>query len=245
MGTLLLLHAFPLNARMWESQLTSCAGQGWRAVAPHWRGLQRQEEVDDSFDGMAGSVADLLKALQIDAPVVCGVSMGGYLAFSLVRRLPHAIRALVLCDTRAEADTPQGREGRVRMLAMLQDRGVAAVADEMMPRLLGETTRRTNPALIVQVRALALANRAAGIAGVITAMMTRDDSTPMLPAIACPTLILAGDEDVITPPAISEAMHRAIAGSQLVVLEGVGHLPSLEQPRRFADALSPFLAGLR
>lgn len=242
-GTLLCLHAFPLNARMWEPQL-SLAQAGWRVVAPHWRGLQDADSPAESFDVMAESVVDLLGALAISRAVVCGVSMGGYLAFALLRRAPQLVRALVLCDTRAEADAPQARDGRLRMLATLSEKGVAAVADEMIPRLLGETTRQTRPEIAASVRQLALTNRREGVAGVINAMMTRADSTPLLSTIACPTLILVGDEDVITPPAMSETMHRAIPHSALAVFKQTGHLPNLEQPERFNSTLTGFLASL-
>ena len=243
LGTLLLLHAFPLNARMWEPQL-ALARAGWRIIAPHWRGVQDDGPPAQSFDEMADAVVELLASLGEAAPVVCGVSMGGYLAFALLRRAPGLARALVLCDTRAEADPPQAREARLQMLATLRDRGVAAVADEMIPRLLEETTRRSHASVGERVRAMALTNRPAGVAGIITAMMTRPDAVPQLAAIRCPTLILVGDEDVITTPAMSRSMHEAIPGSQLTVFEQVGHLPNLEQPEQFNEALSAFLARL-
>lgn len=241
-GALLCLHAFPLNARMWEAQQPLVA-HGWRILAPHWLGLQRQQPEANSFDEMAMAVLTLLDRLQVERPVVCGVSMGGYLAFALLRQRPSLARGLVLCDTRAEADPPQAREGRLKMLTLLEQQGVAAVAEEMMPRLLGETTRRTRPEVVERVRQLALSNRAAGVAGVITAMMSRADSTGMLAAIDCPTLIAVGEEDVITPLETSRAMHAAIPGSRLVVFERTGHLPNLEQAERFNDAVSHFLVN--
>lgn len=228
---------------MWEPQLT-LAQAGWRVVAPHWRGLQDPDPPAESFDAMAASLVELLSSLAIPRAVVCGVSMGGYLAFALLRRAPQLARALVLCDTRAEADAPQAREGRLRMLATLDEQGVGAVADEMIPRLLGETTRQTRPDVAGRVRALALTNRREGVAGVINAMMIRADSTPLLPTIACPTLILVGNEDAITPPAMSDAMHRAIPGSELVVFERTGHLPNLEQADTFNATLARFLTSL-
>lgn len=242
-GTLLCLHAFPLNARMWEPQL-SLAASGWRVVAPHFPGVQDEQDAHASFDTVAAAVVDLCVRLGVDAPVVCGVSMGGYLSFALLRRARELVRALVLCDTRAEGDPPQAREGRLKMLATLRDRGVPAVADEMIPRLLGETTRQHRPAVAEQVRNIAVSNRSEGVASILTAMMTRDDSVALLPTITCPTLIIVGREDVLTPPAMSEAMHHAIAGSVLDIFEHTGHLPNLEQPERFNATLSRFLDGL-
>jgi len=241
LGTLLCLHAFPLNARMWEPQL-SLAASGWRIIAPHFPGLQDDQDSQGSFDVVAAAVVDLCESLAIDAPIVCGVSMGGYLSFALLRRARALVRALVLCDTRAEADPPQAREGRLKMLATLRERGVDAIADEMIPRLLGATTRQHQPAVAERVRSLALSNRPDGVAGVLTAMMTRQDATALLPTIACPTLIIVGSEDILTPPSMSEAMHAAIGASELVILDQTGHLPNLEQPQRFNTTLSRFLA---
>ncbi len=240
-GTLICLHAFPLNARMWEPQLTLSTA-GWRVIAPHFPGVQDNQDAEGSFAVAAAAVVDLCERLGVDAPAVCGLSMGGYLAFALVRRARGLVRALVLCDTRAEADTPQAREGRLTMLATLRERGVAAIAEEMIPRLLGDTTKQHRPAVAERVRSLALSNQRDGIAGVLTAMMTREDAVALLPTIGCPTLIIVGSEDVLTPPPMSEAMHRAIGGSELVIVERAGHLPNLEQPERFNAVLSRFLA---
>ena len=241
-GTLVLLHAFPLHAGMWEPQL-ALVSEGWRIVAPHLRGMDggHGETPQSSFDDVAGSVVDLLDGLHIDRAVIGGVSMGGYLAFALHKWAARYFAGMVLADTRPEADSPQAVDGRQRMLALLRERGSAAVADEMIPRLLGETTRRTRPDLVERVRSMVLANPPDAIAGALTAIMTRGDSTPLLSTIECPVLIIVGDEDVVTPPSISRDMHRAIAGSELVTISNAGHLSSLEQPGPFNAALSRFL----
>jgi len=127
------------------------------------------------------------------------------------------------------------------MLALVREKGAAAVADEMLPKLLSDEAREHHPELVARTRALMLANSADAIAGAITALMTRPDSTPLLQTIHCPTLILVGDRDVVTPPPLSEGLHAAIAGSELVVIAGAGHLSSLEQPAAFNAALARFL----
>jgi 3-oxoadipate enol-lactonase len=241
-GTLVLLHAFPLNARMWQSQL-GLAAHGWRVVAPHLRGFDDDgiEVAATSVDDYAGDVIDLLDSLHVEEAVIGGLSMGGYAAFAILRHAPRYVRGLILADTRSQADTPEGIEGRKRMLQLLSDKGPSGVVDEMLPKLLGATTRASQPALADRVRALALSNSAAAIAGGIRALMTRPDSTPLLSTIRCPTLIIAGEEDTLTPPALSEEMHRAIAGSELVTVPAAGHLSSLEQPDAFNSALASFL----
>jgi pimeloyl-ACP methyl ester carboxylesterase len=141
-------------------------------------------------------------------------------SFALLPLAARYVKGLILADTRSQADTPEGVAGRTRLLQLVQDKGPSAVADEMVPKLLGETTRATRPAVVEQVRSLALASSADEIAGAIRALMTRPDSTPLLAAIHVPTLIVVGDEDTLTPPSAAEAMHHAIAGSELVRIPG-------------------------
>jgi len=241
-GTLLLLHAFPLNARMWEPQL-ALAESGWRIIAPQYRGMDGGDgdPPATSVDDYAADIIDLPDALHIEDAVVAGLSMGGYVAFALLRHAATYVRALVLADTRSQADTPEAVEGRKRMIALVRDKGAAAIADEMVPKLLGETTRRTRPQVESRVRSLILPSSSAGISGALTAIMTRPDSTPLLSTIHVPTLIIVGAEDTLTPPAMSQDLQRAISGSRLEVIPEAGHLASLEQPAAFNAELGHFL----
>lgn len=243
-GALILLHAFPLNARMWEGQL-GLASRGWRVVAPHVGAADGggPDRAPDAvrMDDYAADIIDLLDALRIEDAVFCGLSMGGYLAFAVLRRAAHYVRALVLADTKAEADGPEALDGRRSMLALVQKDGVEAVADAMVPKLLGETTRAEHPEVAAHVRSLILSNPQESIVGSIHALMSRADSTELLAAIHIPTLILVGDEDVVTPPSTAEAMHAKIAGSELVRVPAAGHLTNLERPDVFNAALTRFL----
>jgi 3-oxoadipate enol-lactonase len=241
-GNLILLHAFPLSAHMWEGQLEH-AERGWRVIAPHLRGFDgaTADPAASSVDDYAADVIDLLDALHIQEAVVGGLSLGGYLAFAILRLAPRYVQALILADTRSQADTPEAIQGRERMIQLVEARGPAAIADEMIPKLLGETTRRQRTDIVDKVRALVLSNSTAAIAGAIRALMTRPDSTPLLSTIHCPTLILVGDEDTLTPPALAEQLHSGIAGSERVVIPAAGHLSNLEQPAAFNAALARFL----
>jgi 3-oxoadipate enol-lactonase len=227
---------------MWEPQL-ALAERGWRVIAPQFRGFDGgdHDPPASSVDDFAGDVIDLLDALHIHEAVIGGLSMGGYVALAMFRHAHRYFRGLVLADTRAEADTLEGVEGRKRMLALVREKGPSAVADEMVPKLLGATTRATRPDLVERVRALALANAADAIAGAVTALMTRPDSTPLLSSIHCPTLIIVGDEDVVTPPPLSDTLHKGIAGSELSVIPRSGHLSSIERSDVFNDTLARFL----
>ena len=242
-GTLILIHAFPMNARMWDGQ-QSLAARGWRVIAPDLRGMGSGGEQDPeatSMDDYAGDVIDLLDGLHIEEAIIGGLSMGGYVTMALFRHAPRYFRGMILADTRAEADTPEGVEGRKKTMALLREKGARVLADDLEPKLLGGTTRAERPAVVSLWRELVLANSDRGMTGAITALMTRPDSTPLLSSIHCPTLIIVGDEDAITPPALSEAMHKRIAGSELVVIPKAGHMTNLETPNSFNAALGAFL----
>lgn len=247
LGTLVLLHAFPLGARMWEPQY-ALADCGWRIVMPQFRGFDcTRSDVPEaaSLEDYAQDVADLLETLAVKRAVIGGLSMGGYVALELFRRVPHVFSGLVLADTRAEADAPEARTNRVRMIALAADHGPSAIADEMVPTLLGPTTRTSAPAIEDRVRALILANHPSAIQAALRAMMSRPDSTPLLPSIDVPTLIIVGEDDALTPPPMSATMAEAIPKAELVYLPAAGHLSSLEQPQPFNAALASFLARLK
>ena len=246
-GTLVLLHAFPLGARMWEPQHT-LAEQGWRIVMPQFRGFDcTKSDVPEaaSLEDYARDVADLLETLAVDRAVVGGLSMGGYVALELYRHAPQLFSGLVLADTRADADSPEARANRARMIELAGARGAVAIADEMVPKLLGDTTRRSGPAIEDRVRALILSNHPSAIQAALRSMMARPDSTPLLSSIALPTLVLVGEEDALTPPPLSASMAAAIRHAELVHVALAGHLSSLEQPQAFNAALANFLARLR
>jgi pimeloyl-ACP methyl ester carboxylesterase len=193
------------------------------------------------MDDCAADVVDLLDALHVEDAVIGGLSMGGYIAFALFRHAPRYFRGVILADTRPQADSPEAVEGRKRLLAVVREQGPGVVADQLLPKLLGETTRRNNPDLVARVRELIQSNSAGAIAGAISALMSRPDSGPLLSSIHCPTLILVGEEDELTPPALSRDMQQAIGGAELVVIPGAGHLSNLEQPDAFNAALARFL----
>lgn len=250
-GALILLHAFPLNAYMWGRQL-ELASHGWRVVAPHYRGIDDPRSPTRepgrggrppaaTVDDQAADIIDLLDALHIEDAVIGGLSMGGYVAFALFRRAPTYFRGLVLADTRSQADTPEGREGRTKMLDLVHTRGPEGVADDMLPKLLGAQTRATRPDVVAEVRSMILSNTPEWIASAIGVLMSRPDSTPLLTSIRVPTLIIVGEEDVLTPVSSAEEMHSRIVGSDLVRIPGAGHLSNLEQPDAFDTGLARFL----
>jgi len=244
-GTLVLVHGFPLNTDMWQPQL-EMAARGWRIVVPALRGFgpspeARKDPRAASVDDYAGDIIDLLDKLHIKDAVICGLSMGGYIAFAMHRHAATYFRGLVLADTKSQADTPEAVSGRKGMQQLVRDKGPGAVADALLPKLLCDATRATKPAVVENLRTQITTNSVEAIVGALDALMTRPDSTSMLPALRIPVLIVVGDQDAITPPPLSEQMHHDIPGSQLVVIRDAGHMSNMEQPAAFNEALGGFL----
>jgi pimeloyl-ACP methyl ester carboxylesterase len=244
---LLLIHAFPLGAGMWEGQLNALP-PGWRLIAPDLRGFggSTMREPDDtpSMDDYAADIVDLLRSLNITTAVIGGCSMGGYAAMAIVRHAPALVRALVLIDTRATADTSEGRSNRRGMLALLEREGPSGVARDMMPKLLGKTTLDERPDVEPFVRRLVKQQSAAALKGGILRMMERPDSTAALEQLKVPMLIIVGEEDALTPPEDAQKMAALNTRAQLSVIPRAGHLPSLEQPEAFNTELRRFLSAL-
>ena len=246
--TLMLIHAFPLSADMWLPQLAKVP-PGWRFIAPDIRGFRGAGPAFEdaslagaTMDDYADDVIALMDHLDVARAAVAGLSMGGYVAMALAARAPERLTHLILADTRMTADTPEGRAGRDTMKADVERSGPRVVADAMLPKLVGETTKRDQPDLADAVRHLIEMNRAEAIASAIDALKSRPDRTGMLSKIAVPSLVICGAEDVITPPADSEAMARTIPGATLEVIARAGHLSNLEQPAAFSAALQAFLS---
>jgi pimeloyl-ACP methyl ester carboxylesterase len=240
-----LIHAFPLNADMWRPQLERVP-DGWRFIAPDMRGFGPDAAGNPgaiSLDDMAGDVATLLDQLVIDTAVIGGLSMGGYITFALFKRAPERFTGMILADTRAQADTPEGLEGRRKTIAVARAEGPAGVASSLLPKLLGKTSSARRPEVTTTVRAMMERSTTEGIVAAVEAMMDRPDRTSELPGISCPTLVIVGEEDVVTPVADAVAMQNQIARSRLVILPEAGHLSNLEVPDGFTLALGDFLSS--
>ena len=241
----IFIHAFPLNQTMWNDQLTGLRGT-CRAITLDLRGFGRSGFASGahSIEQMALDVRGLMNKLGIERAVLVGLSMGGYVTFAFFRNHPECVQALVLADTRATADAQDARERRIKSAERAERDGSTAIADDMVPLLLGRSSRATRPDLIARTREMIEANSPAGIAAAQRAMAARRDSTDLLAAINLPVLVIVGSEDSLTPVAEAESMHQALRGSRLEIIEGAGHLSNLEQPRLFNTALSDFLQAL-
>jgi pimeloyl-ACP methyl ester carboxylesterase len=241
----IFLHAFPLNQTMWDDQVTALRS-ACRAITLDLRGFGRSgfASFPHSIEEMASDVRALMKVLGIDRTVLVGLSMGGYISLAFYRSYPECVLAMVLADTRATADTEEARERRFKSAEKAEREGSTAIADDIVPQLLGRSTLSTRPDLIARTREMVEANSPAGIAAAQRAMAARRDSMDLLVAMNLPALVIVGSEDSLTPVAEAETMHTAIGGSSLRIIKGAGHLSNMEQPHQFDTALGEFIQPL-
>lgn len=241
----IFLHGFPHRRSLWAPQLAALSSHV-RCIALDLRGFGESTVAPPySMDQYADDVAGFMDALGIQRAVICGLSMGGYVAFSMWRRHRERVHSLVLADTKATADSEEAREKRRAMAQLARERGSTAVADALLPGMVGKHTRETSPQVVDSVyRMLASAN-VAGIVGALEALRERPDSTATLPTIDVLSLVVVGEDDVLTPVADAEAMHRSIYGSRLRVLAQAGHVSNVERPAAFNQVVSEFLATAR
>ena len=228
-----LLHGFPLSRAMWEPQVTG-VGSIYRIIAPDLRGHGDSPAPEGVYtmDEMADDVIELLDTLHLDGPVVLGgLSMGGYVALSMMARYPQRIRALMLMDTRAGADTPDAAQKREEMAqAVIAAGNPGPAVEAMVPRLFARKTLEERPERVEPLRAAMERNTARGIAGALRGMAVRPDRRGELAAIRVPTLVLVGEEDVLTPPSEAQALADGITQARLEVVPEAGHMAPYENP---------------
>ena len=242
--TLLLIHGFPLDSRLWDAQIAGLSA-GVRVIAPDLRGSGKSDVPPGpySVDRYAGDLVGLLDALAIRSAVVAGLSMGGYIAFALWRRHPERVQALVLADTRAEPDSPQARANRDASAVRVREIGPAAFAEEMLPRIMAPSNLE-DPRIRGRALRMMTAQPADGLVGALGALRDRPESRDLLPGITVPALVIVGREDSLTTPADARAMAGAIPAAWIAEVPHAGHLSPLENPRAFNAALRAFLGEL-
>ena len=245
---LLLVHGFPLNHAQWENQFLHYAAS-CRVIAPDLRGLggSRMTGNDEviTMEQHADDLNLLLDELHITEPVIfVGLSMGGYVAWQMVKKYPQRLRGLVLCDTRVAADTPEQAKARHQLADETLETGTSLKIEEvMLPRLLPAAA---DPSAVEAIRQMARSSSPAGLAAVLRGMAARPDVTDLLPSIKVPTLAICGELDVISPPAEMGAWISKIPHSRFVILPAVGHMTPLEAPHAFNQLLTeslPWLTG--
>ena len=241
---LLLVHGWPHDHTMWEGQLGGLAPYA-RVLAPDLRGVGGSTVRGPyTIDQYADDLIAFLDSLGIARAVVCGLSMGGYIAFAMLRRHGDRIRGLVLADTRATADTDELRANRAKQIALIEQEGMTALAERQLQPTLARSTIERHAQLVDTVRRMMASVPPEGAIGALRAMAERPDSTPLLEAIDVPTLVVGGAEDTITTPDVLRRMAASIPKSRVEILEQSGHLCPLERPAAFNHVVSEFLGTL-
>ena len=234
---LLLIHAFPLDARMWDPQVRAFRGRV-PVVAPNLPGFGGTALPSGTLS-MAAAAQTCIRAMdeaEMDRAVVCGLSMGGYVAFELWKAAPERVAGLVLANTRSQADSPESAEARRRLADRLYQEGNVLVGSP--PPLISE---RASGTLRDQVLAWISDQSPTAIAAAALAMASRRDWTPSLASIDVPTMVITSDLDQLIPADVTMPMADEIPGAQLHVIEGAGHLSNLEGPGRFNELLGEHL----
>jgi len=239
----LLLHGFPFDKSMWSDQLEAVTAAGFRAVAPDLRGLGETKLTGEisTMDDMARDSAALLDDLHIDRAIVCGLSMGGYVAFEFVHLFPSRVNGLVLAGTRAPADNEQEKAGREQQVQTMLRAGMVPISIATLPKLLAERTRAERPDVVKRVRAMITGAHPKGAAAAQRGMAARRDYTADLSNIKAATLIIVGREDPIRPISDAEFMHERIPNSRLEIIEDAAHMTNVEKPEVFNRLLVDFL----
>ena len=238
----LFLHAFPLSLGMWDDQ--DALASRYRIIRFDARGFGGSDVGDAilTMDRIADDAAVLIERLRLGPVILAGCSMGGYAALAFAQKHASLLRGLVLVDTRAGADSPEARKGRGDLAAKVMKEGPQAALDAFLPKVAGETTKESRADVMARLKDMMLATSPQGISDGLHGIAARPDSTPFLREISVPTLVVCGEEDVITPRAEAEALQRGIKGAELAMIPKAGHLPSMETPEAFNAVLQAFLS---
>jgi pimeloyl-ACP methyl ester carboxylesterase len=242
---LLLIHGFPLDRTSWAGQVRGLAEVA-RVIAPDLRGFGESATPPGTvtMDAYADDLLGLLDALAVQSAIIAGLSMGGYIALAFYRRTPERVRGLILADTKAGPDSPEGRMGRDDSIVLARTMGAGAIGDQMLPKMLTPRTVAERVDVAKGVRTMMAWQPVAGVVAALEAMRDRPDSTPTLTEIKTPTLVVTGAEDILIPPREAEALHEAIHGARLVSIPGAAHLANLDQPGPFNAAVRVFLRSI-
>lgn len=242
---LVFLHGFPFDQTMWNAEV-SLLSDRCRVITFDQRGHGKTGAVAGPYmiEFLVDDVMALLDHLQIPKAILCGLSMGGYVALRAVERQPDRVQALILCDTRSEADSNEAKLKRAANIRTVKEKGVPAFAESFLKAIFAPSTLRDKPDVVAGIRQVIEQTAPEAITGTLLSLAARTDTTASLSAIKIPTLILVGEDDAVTPPQAAESLHQKIAGSCLVRIPSAGHLSNLENPTAFQRALVEFLESL-
>jgi 3-oxoadipate enol-lactonase len=245
--TVVFLHGFPFNRAMWREQIEFLSVRGYRCIAPDLRGLGENRSAGEvnTMDDMSRDVATLLDELKIDQVVVCGLSMGCYVAFEFAYLFPARVSALVLAGGRCEGPDKAEKQSREQQARRVMEQGFTPSVDTILQSLLAPRTLNDKPEVVGRVREMVAKTDPRGAAAAQRGMAARRDYCGDLPQISVPTLIVAGRDDGVRKPIDAETIHLGIKGSRLETIKDAGHLMNMEQPEAFNQMLLEFLTDAR
>lgn len=232
---IVLLHAFPLSRKMWTPQIEILTANKFRVILPDLRGFGENHNFADinSMKDMAEDIADLLVSLKIERAIFGGLSMGGYVLFQLLSRIPEKFAALILADTNSNADSEEKRDARFDLIEKIEKNGMQTLIDEMLPNNLSDFTKQNKPELVKLIEQMfAETNPQASIAA-LRGMAERIDYSDSLQKISLPTLLIFGEDDKVTNISVAEKIQQQITNSKLHKIKNAGHYSNLEQPDEF------------
>ncbi|HLA68684.1 MAG TPA: alpha/beta fold hydrolase [Bacteroidota bacterium] len=242
---IVFIHGFPFNNTMWAPQMMALP-QEYRAISFDVRGHGESDVADGqySIEFFADDLISLLDHLAIQRAVLCGLSMGGYIALRTIERHPDRIRALVLCDTRSEADANEGKVKRASQIKAVKSQGVKPFAESFVKAVFAPHTFVESPKTVAAIQSAIESTSPLSICGTLLALAARTDTTSVLAQITVPTLILVGEHDALTPPSAAQSMHSLIQGSQIHIVPHAAHMSNLENPSFFNEKLLAFLKNI-
>lgn len=243
---IIFIHAFPLNLNMWQPQIEAISNK-YRMITYDVRGLGQSTFGDGqySIEIFVDDLIELMDRLKIDKTIICGISMGGYIALRAIERHPERFQSVILCDTRSESDSNETKIKRFASMKGLKEKnGISIFCEPFIKQAFSPKSFESNSIAIENVRKMILANSPLGISGGLLALASRTDTTLSLGRISIPTLILVGEHDTITPPKAAQEMKNNIQNAKLEIIPDAGHLSNLENPVVFNQKLLKFLASI-
>ncbi len=239
---IIFLHGFPLNKSMWDNQVEKLK-DNYRVIAYDIRGHGDTDlgAIDFSIDLFAQDLMCFMDALKIEKTMLCGLSMGGYIALNAIENHPNRFSALILSDTNCTADSSEAKENRMKTIVGVKENGVEKLADGLIPKLFAPQSFKTNSEEIAAVKEMIMKTSKQSLYNSLHAMANRKETCSKLPKIKVPVLILVGKEDKITPPEAAKAMHEKIKNSALHIISNAGHLSNMENPVEFNSQLKKFI----
>jgi 3-oxoadipate enol-lactonase len=243
---IIFIHGFPFNKSMWNKQVKALKNN-YRLIAYDVRGHGNSDvgNEDFSIELFVKDLLNLMDALNIDRTILCGLSMGGYIALNAIENYPDRFDALILSDTNCISDTPEVKEKRMKTIESIKKDGVEKFADESMNNFFAPESLSTKKKEIAAVRDMIVNTSKQTLYKTLQAFYERKETCSRLPEIKVPVLIMVGKEDIITPPAAALTMHEKIKGSIIHIIDHAGHLSNMENLGEFNNRLTEFLSLIK